>query len=265
MRPRLQPFGTDFGNGDLDRHYFQRDRLEDEYRARTRGGPRERFRVAEGSAREDAAHAAVLDWSTTTLANERPDVTLPDAGASVRERYVAIRDAVQEDFVVQLRDEDGGDRAIAVFVCFPSHWRPEGILGWSFQRIHAAVPEFADESAAAESLATAMIERGPYVRFVWTVVAHAELDHHPEDGPGTRFEAGAREGWLRVERQVTVPLPEQHASLFLIRTYLTPFAELDTSERDVLAAAIRCMPEASARYKGIEERREFILGALQRA
>jgi hypothetical protein len=264
MRPRLQPFGTDFGNGDLDRRYFQRDELESSYLVAKRGRPRQRYRVAGGSPREDTAHEAVLAWCERTLASERPELGLPACG-SFGDRYAALCDAVQEDFVVQLRDGDGPDRAIAVYVCFPSSWRPERILGWSFRQIHAPVPDFADEELAARSLVSAMVERGPYVRFVWTLVAHGELDHHPDDGPGGRFEAGAREGWLRVERQVTVPFPGEQASLFLIRTYLYRFGELSDSERATLAEAIRRMPEASARYKGIEGRREHILEALARA
>jgi hypothetical protein len=264
MRPRLQPFGTDFGNGEADRRYFQRDDLEAVYLAAKRGRPRERYRVAAGSPREDAAHDAVLAWCGRTLASERPDLRLELSGR-FGDRYAAISDAVQEDFVVQLRDADGRDRAIAVYVCFPSSWRPERILGWSFQEIHAPVPDFADEAVAARSLVAAMVERGPYVRFVWTLVAHGMLDHHPDDGPGGRFEAGAREGWLRVERQVTVPFPGAQASLFLIRTYLYRFDELPDRERAILAEAIRRMPEASARYKGIEGRREHILGALAHA
>lgn len=263
MRPRLQRFGMDFGNGAADHHYFQRDNLEAATLA-AKQARRERYRLATGE-REDAAHGTVLRWIRGVLAEERPDIApLPetsDAGAA----YAAVSDAVQEDFVVQLREPDGRDRAIGVYVCFPSRWRPERILGWSFERIHKSVPDFADRELAARSLVSAMIERGPYVRFVWTLVAHGELDHHPDDGPGTRFESGATEGWLRVERQVTVPFAEAQAALFLIRTYLYPFSTLPPDERGVLAEAVRAMPRSTARYKGLEERREAVLSAIARA
>ena len=261
MRPRLRPFGTDFGNGEVDRQYFQRDDLEARALS-AKQATRRRYRVVTGRPREDAAHSAVLAWTRATLAVERPDLSLPlesdDPGAA----YAAVSDAVQEDFVVQLREPDGTDRAIAVYVCFPSGWRPESILGWSFGRIHARVPDFADQDVAARSLVAAMVERGPYVRFVWTLVAHGELDHHPDDGPGTRFEPSAREGWLRVERQVTVPFAEEESALFLIRTYLYPFATLASEERATLAEAVRAMPESTAHYKGLAGRREAILAAI---
>jgi hypothetical protein len=272
MRPRLQPLGTDFGNGAVDWAFFQRDDDQGRYlRAKhtpvLRGArtPRERYRIVTGPV-EDEAHRAVLAFVDDTLAAERPDLPRSQAvyGDAFADRYAAVSDAVQEDFVVQLRDEraEEGDRAIAVYVCFPSGWRPEAIPGWSFRRIHAPVPDFADDDAPARSLVTAMVERGPYVRFVWTLCADAELDHHPDEGPRTTFGPDSRQGWLRVERQVTVPFPAESASLFLIRTYLYAFSALGVAQRGVLAQALRCMPEATSRYKGMEPGREHALRVL---
>jgi len=261
MRPRLQPFGTDFGNGEVDCLYFQRDDLEARYLS-AKQAMRGRYRVVAGSPRENAAHAAALRWIAARLAEERPDLPLQSESEDPGAAYAVVSNAVQEDFVVQLREPDGSDRAIAVYVCFPSGWRPEQIPGWSFARIHESVPDFAEPEVAARSLVSAMIERGPYVRFVWTLVAHGELDHHPDDGPGARFEPGTKEGWLRVERQVTVPFAEQQASLFLIRTYLYPFGTLSPAERATLAQAVRAMPDSTARYKRLEGRREAILAAI---
>src|SRR5690606_24990275 len=151
-----------------------------------------------------------------------------------RPTYGSIARVVQEDFVVVRRRPGGGDEAIAVFVCFPSGWRPESIAGKGFKEIHEPVPDFAERDAAVESMVTTMIERGPYVRFVWTISADDHLDHHPEDGRRSRWSAGGA-GWLRVERQVTVPFAQHAAALFLIRTYLYPFASLTAEQRQTLA------------------------------
>lgn len=259
MRPRLRPFGTPLGNGEVDAHYFQRDREASRYRAARRP---DRHRIACERPAERRAHRAVLAFMETTLAREHPAIApspgLPDPGR----RYATLADRIQEDFVVQLRESDGGDRAIAVYVSFPSGWRPERVLGWSFRRIHAPVPDFADDEAPARSLVSAMTLRGPYLRFVWTVCADDALDHHPDEGSRRRFEADAREGWLRVERQVTVPFPAQQASLFLIRTYLRPFRDLQPRERERLSRALRVMPAATARYKGLAEGRERAIALL---
>jgi hypothetical protein len=257
MRPRLQPFPTDFGNGAADALHFQRDAERARYLAAKRP---DRYRIARGDA-EDRAHRAVLAWMEETLAGEHPgDAASP--GGDFGTRYAALSDAVQEDFVVQLRDAHGRDRAIAVYVSFPSSWRPERILGWSFREIHEPVPDFADEEAQARSLVAAMVERGPYVRFVWSVCADDALDHHPDEGLRQAFSRETREAWLRIERQLTLPFPFSDplrgsgsvpgASLFLIRTYLRAFSTLDPGERETLAIALRRLPASTARYKGIE-------------
>jgi hypothetical protein len=270
MRPRLQPFGTDFGNGEADRRFFQRDDDAPRYRKAKRTpvrvgaeAPRSRYRIAVGSAGDETAHRAVLAWLARTVAGEHPDLTLPDADAPLGKRYEAVSDDVQEDLFVLRRDPDGTDRAVAVYVCFPSGWCPEAILGWSFQRIHAPVPDFAETDPPARSLVRAMVERGPYVRFVWTICADDVLDHHPDEGPSTGFDADTREGWLRVERQVTVPFPETSASLFLIRTYLTPFSALAPEERATLRTALACMPESTVRYKGLASGLPWALRLLE--
>jgi hypothetical protein len=110
-------------------------------------------------------------------------------------------------------------------------------------------------------MVTGMIERGPYVRFVWTVTADDHLDHHPEEGRRVEWR-DARAGWLRVERQVTVPFSAVGASLFLVRTYVYPFASLADDERRVLATAIERMPTAIADYKRVSPEARRIVRRL---
>jgi len=246
MEAGLKPLATDFGNGHADRSHFQVDIERDRYLLAKRRVPPSRHRVL---AREDAdrrVHAEVLAWMAETLRREHPETFAHDRLDS----YAAIGERVQEDFAVLARASGGGE-AIAVHVSFPSGWRPERIAGASFRAIHGPVPGFADTDAPAESMVRAMVERGPYVRFVWTVCADDHLDHHPEEG---RRESWRRDGsgWLRVERQVTVPFADIDAALFLIRTYSYPFASLAPSERATLARALAAMPAEVRRYKGLD-------------
>ncbi|MFP8873102.1 MAG: heme-dependent oxidative N-demethylase subunit alpha family protein, partial [Myxococcota bacterium] len=217
MLPRLQPFGKDCGNPAQDRLFFQLDEEFEAYRhakisATQPGGaaPRERLRVQCPGDRERDAHRAILAWMDRTLAAEQPArfAGAPARPTDIRECWDAIALDVQEDLVALQRTPAGADAVIAVHVCFPSDWRPETTAGWDFRRIHEPVPQFADHPDTARSLADAMIERGPYVRFVWTLCGDDVLDHHPEEGKRLRWEAAPRRGWLRVERQVTVPFPE---------------------------------------------------------
>ena len=106
-----------------------------------------------------------------------------------------------------------------------------------------------------------MIDRGPYVRFVWTVRADDALDHHPDHGDRRPW-TSTSPGYLRVERQLTWPFPDHRASLFVIRTYVQPFAALTAPEKETLRQAVECMPLAFKAYKGIPEDAALVLRAL---
>jgi len=260
MSPRLQPLGTDFGNGPADHLYFQVDREYEAYRAQKHRIAADQtpgaFGTREESEAQTLAHAAALAWAETTVASEHPSIraTLSSTDSTPR-RWQRLALALQEDLVLLHRDAVGHDRVLAFHVSFPSDWRPEAILGANFQKVHAAVPGFAEQPETARSLVRAMLERGPFVRFVWTLCTDSHLDHHPARHPRSRFTPDTRPGWLRVERQVTIPLPAVQASVFLIRTYLTPFTALSDDERDTLSRAVTAMPEDVRRYKQLDPAR----------
>ena len=270
MLPGLAPFGKDFGNPRQDGLFFQIGADREAYRkAKTSPAqpgspaPCERLRIHCPAERERRAHQAILSWIDRTLTQEYPQLFphLPQRPDGIFERWRSVGLDIQEDLVAVQRATDGTDAVISVHVCFPSGWRPEHILGWDFRRIHNPVPSFAKRADTASSLARTMIERGPYVRFVWTLCADDCLDHHPEEGNRRPWESHTGRGWLRVERQVTVPFPGVEAALFLIRTYLTPFEALGPSQRKTLATAINCMPAEVLRYKDLN--RAAVLQALR--
>ena len=268
MEAGLFAFGTDFGNGAADTRFFQFDAQVEETLAAKRA-VLERFGPLPGALcrtkAEVDAHRAVLSFMDATLREEAPERWggEPRAPAEPGEHYAAIARRIQEDFAVVHVDASGANAIIAAHVCFPSGWRPERILGRDFSTIHAPIPEFERVGAAASKLVDAMLTRGPYVRFVWTVSPDAALDHHPDHWERLSFSDQAARGYLRVERQLTVPFPDVSASLFLIRTYLYPFDSLDEPERRVLRSAIDGMSPALRRYKGLlgfEPRIHALLG-----
>jgi len=262
MEAGLLRHGSDLGNGAADRLFFQVDSELERYLAAKRTVPAHRHALLVRDAAERDIHAAVLAWMTDTLAREHPDRRALLAGGTGG--FAQLASVVQEDLVVLRRLPDGRGSAIAVHVCAPSGWRPERIHGASFGTIHEPVPEFAKDPRAERSMVDAMVERGPYVRFVWTVAADANLDHHPEEGRREPWRSDCS-GFLRVERQTTVPFPAHAASLFLIRTYLTPFADLTRAERVVLARAIERMPAQVAAYKGLAAIGTTVLEVLRRS
>jgi len=249
----LIPFGEDFGNGDRDRQFFQIDAQRDRYLAAKQRVRVERHAHLERNEAERHVHRHVLDWIGDTLCREHAEFFSqpPDS-------YRAAAMAIQEDFVVMHRRPDGTNAAIAVCVSFPSDWRPERIVGTDFRFIHAPVPGFADTDTQARALLNAMIDRGPYVRFVWTIKPDDELDLHPEEGRHAPWR-NDRAPFLRVERQVTIPFAAVDASVFLIRTYLSSFDDLALEERQRLRNAIASMPDDIVRYKGLAAFKEGVL------
>jgi hypothetical protein len=247
----LRAFGADFGQGALDQRYFQRDGERARYLAAKRAVAPERHWLAGEDEEAACAREAALRWLRETLAREDPEALAEaDQDLEARDPFDAIARAVQEDFAVLCAGEHDEGRTVALDVRFPSGWHPERLAQASFRAIHAPVPGFVDSALAARSMVRAMTERGPYVRFVWTLCRDEVLDHHPE-----RTNAGswdhAERLFLRVERQVSVALPAARASVFLIRTYVYPYASLCADQRTTVRAALAAMPSDVRHYKGL--------------
>ncbi|HEX5661660.1 MAG TPA: heme-dependent oxidative N-demethylase subunit alpha family protein [Polyangiales bacterium] len=247
----LRAFGVDLGQGAQDRRYFQRDGERARYLAAKRAVAPERHWLAGDDDEAVHARAAALAWLRETLAREDPEALAEaDRDRVARDPFDAIARAVQEDFAVLCAGEQHDGRTVALDVRFPSGWRPERLAQASFHAIHVPVPGFADNTLAARSMVRAMIERGPYVRFVWTLCRDDVLDHHPERANAGSWDQVERL-FLRVERQITVSLPEARTSVFLIRTYLYPYEQLDAGQRATLREALRVMPDDVRAYKGL--------------
>ncbi len=272
MRAGLQRFPAEFGNGAADGRVFVVDTewasyVEAKHRPGATGAaPITRTAV---SSDEDDAPAVETAWSWLCARVEqdvaplqaRPSSADPHDAAAWR----SLVGALQEDVVVVRRMPTGGDRVVAQSVSFPAGWRPERIVGAPFSAIHAPVPEFASDARASASMIAAMVERGPYVRFVWTISPDANLDHHPEEGQrGSWATATPREVRFRLERQLTIPLREVDGAVFVIRTLQRSLETLDGSERARIASAISSMTPAVRAYKGFaghEARIADLLGA----
>jgi len=250
MAASLNRFGTDFGLGEDEHRFFQVDALRPAYLAGKQAAPaRRRFVVGDdplaGRARDEA-----LGWMMATLKREHPAVVAEvEADADAADPFDALARHLQEDFaVMQAGDEDTG-RTLVVDVRFPSGWRPERLRHEGFVAIHQPVPGFPPTEKAARGMVRAMVDKGPYVRFVWTVTPDASLDQHPDRASELRTWDEAERSYLRVERQVTVPLPRTRSSVFLIRVYMTPVDELSVERRARLVEALRLMPDEVRDYK----------------
>jgi len=252
MTPGMARFGTDSGGGAADRSFFQFDVLKDQYLRAKRAAPRERRFVVGEDTQARTVRECALEWMERTLLEEHPDAFASmEADQGSEDGFDRLARAVQEDFAVLHEGAGGRGRTLVLDVRFPSGWHPERLREADFEEIHAPVPGFPAVPAVATGLVRAMVERGPWVRFVWSLVPDDSLDHHPErvDRQAEWQEAGGL--YLRVERQTSVPLPSVRGSIFLIRTYLYPVAELTEAERGTLQRALEVMPPELREYKNL--------------
>lgn len=245
MAPGLFPLGTDFGNGQLDKQFFQLDAQRSDYLNQKRQIPPSRHGQVIESDNDESAHKIALDWFWSTLSAEYPELPMHPQSQDIATQWDVVSNLIQADIAVISAPPN--DRIITTRISFPSGWSPERILGQSFWGLHGPVPTLANRKGTAQNLAKAMCTKGPFVRFVWTVCGDAILDHHPQT-PKPSWD-GTSGGYLRVERQVTVPLGV--CSLFLIRTYLYPLDELGLKARHILGTSLSKMPESYARYKSL--------------
>lgn len=253
MVPGLYRLGHDFGNAAVDALHFQLDSQSTHYRDAKQRVFREhpdRLALADDPNARDFLDV-VGAWMQNRIEAEC-GLSIDRVGEKGRGFFLELSLSIQEDFAVLMEAEGESDRLVLLSVCFPSGWRPERLLGKSFSEIHAPIPEFEAVARKRAQLISGIVQRGPYVRFVWTVTADDLLDHHPDERE-RRAWTEQDAGLLRVERQTTVPFPEWRGALFLIRTYLYPFSDLTPAERSILASALTQLPLPIARYKGLDE------------
>jgi hypothetical protein len=163
---------------------------------------------------------------------------------------------VQEDLCLMQRGEDGY-RLVAAVLCFPAHWRLGDKLGRPLEAIHGPVPGFGERLAGPVDRFFASIQvTRPVWRVNWSLVDRPTLflppEHRGHPQPVSAERAGAQL-WLRVERQTLRRLPRSGDVVFGIRTHVDPLADAIDSPAAAraLAARIREMPDAMARYKSI--------------
>lgn len=296
----LKNLGTDFGNGPADARLAQLDTQFDRYRSNKQACRLERlgkyFATQDFSDEVQAACAETLvralcreypdyfSWSETgdasgvlncKLTREKlafdayalvPKRSITNASVPYTGAFDALVCQIQEDVAVVRRNE-ARDWLSAVHLCAAGHWAPEDKVGRDFTGVHQPVPHIEPITRAARAMVHAMIQKGPFVRFVWGFGSDDRLNHHPQPAPGWdaaawkgrsfRQDAGADASpfYLRLERQVTYGLPHVQAALFFIRVYYIDGREIraNKEERDRLLVQLKTMDVEIRRYKGLAE------------
>lgn len=174
------------------------------------------------------------------------------AGPFVAEEFfLGLTCSLQEDFALMVADPEGRLRAELLSVFFPSGWDPCEKLGATLAQIHGPVADNDELQKSTDAMSQAMMTKGPFIRYVWTLAGSGERRRLP--GHDTLGAVKTPEDlWWRCERQVTIPL-QGRACLFLIRVFVTPLlrvlSEPDRPQR--LMRALHSMSPELVHYKGI--------------
>lgn len=174
----------------------------------------------------------------------------------------------EPDFLL-LRPVDGRMRLVGGCVCFPSSWRLADKLGCSVAEIHTPVPGLNAELETAIDRFLAKLKPGAAAtRSNWGLSRSPERNHDPDRGlPQLERVVEVGEVFLRIEHQALVALPRSGGVLFGIRLEIVPLDVLLGSRAAArgLERALRTMPEAVARYKGLSESRGRLAAICRRA
>lgn len=185
--------------------------------------------------------------------------------------FDALISQVQEDAAIVSREvsrevsrDSERDWLSMLHVTSPSHWDPQQKLGLSFIDVHSPIPGSERLVKAHKTLVDAMISKGPFVRFVWSFVTDTRLNHHPlppDDADPVTWKGRSFDDsdpskspfHLRIERQLTLGLPETEAALFLIRVHFVDGQTIRAHEkwRTQLISALQSMSPESRIYKGV--------------
>jgi hypothetical protein len=190
-----------------------------------------------------------------------------DATGAATGPLAAVGALVAEDLCL-MEAHDDGYRLTAGVLCFPLHWSLREKLGRPVDMIHGPVPGFSERLATPVARFFKSLNAArPVWRANWSLVDTTELFLPPAHrGTASAFDPSDPGGtlWLRTERQTLRRLPETGAILFTIRTAIEALAEVvrEPGTAQALAARVREMPEAMARYKGITPVREPLLAYL---
>jgi hypothetical protein len=186
--------------------------------------------------------------------------------AALQRLWDCLALAVQEDLVIV---QDDGEMGVSelMHVCFPSHWNPGERVGQSLVGLHEPVANNEQLLKASKNTLQAMVNKGPFVRFVWSLNSTDELNLNPAfhtHGRKKPLGDDPSQWFFRIERQTTLPMPDLQRSLFTIRILVAPLASVLNDERKkLLEQAVLSMDEKLLTYKGLVTKKRVLLEYLR--
>lgn len=256
-----------FGHGDMDGCVFQfaqdtAERLRVKRDVLSRWGDQHMGQCDMSK----AAESRVCDFIVERLRRDAPGRF--SESQLQGQSFDALAMLVPEDMAITCVDTDAEgevtrDWLAALHVAIPSGWDPAAMLGRSFGQVHRTVQIseakrfLLDQGKVKPFVAEMLACESPHVRFIWTLQIGDDLNRHPKtrcSPQPLRIDASAHQSnvFFRVERQTITGFADVGASLFTIRTYLYPLAEVIENEqrRALLRQAVIDMPPRVISYKG---------------
>ena len=195
---------------------------------------------------------------------------LAESETSIAPDYLNMLDALacqlQEDITITEVGKDN-DKLTYLHLCYPNYWAAGEKIGTSFLDSHTPVPDMEKIARNHRGIVEMLLNKGPFERFTWGLTSDTRLNHHPEPAPGfdkqswwgRKFDSSDPKLFFRIERQITIPLPEVNSFLFIIRTYYRDIALFSHQELTRLMFSINSMSDNILNYKGISQSKKEIL------
>ena len=215
--------------------------------------------LPEGGGLLEATLRRAADW------NALPEA--PPAGTA-DQRCEWLGRHWEPDFLL-LRPVNGEFVLCGGCVCFPSAWDLTDKLGSRLARIHETVPGLNDEPATAiDRYLTRLPTDRVALRSNWGLSRSFERNLHPAQQRSALFPPMTPdEVFLRIEKQALISLGKESGVLFGIRLEIVPLSEvlIHPAAARGLERALRTMPAAVARYKGLAASREALVAMIAAA
>lgn len=301
VKPGLFPFPTDFGNGQQDFRLFQIDKTFPHYRENKLAARAESLEKYVCQSTAELSFPIVNQFIVDALCSEYPEFFIFDPvqqrldcrltdeqlvfdtqGNLEHEKsqintdtaYINSWDAlamqIQEDLAIMQVDTNGKGKLVALHLCAPNHWAASDKIGKDFLSMHASVPGMERINQRANQINSAILHKGPFVRFAWGFSSDTRLNHHPiapdniptSDWQGRQFNPSTPELYLRVERQTLTGYPTEGLVLFTIRNYFYDVKNLSGEQQKQLLNAIQSMSDDTICYKGLNKSKNMIVNWL---
>lgn len=196
-------------------------------------------------------------------------------GQTSKQLMVNLNKLLDEDYLILLKDNEEDDEfKLRVLVnAAPAGFDPKRGHNMPVSYIHSPVPQYRQRlKLTMGKFFTNMLPKNLWVRTNWSIQTHATRFNlnalHGREGdelrPLTRDELNIDQCRLRVERQIFTKLPQSKGLVMIIRTYLTPIADIKAEGNgNELIHGIESLPDDLAFYKRRNEWGDAIVAYLK--